>query len=154
MLRARTNSLWLICAIASAWGPPSLAAEYEIRMLDHGSAGMMMFDPDLLKIAPGDTVHFVATDKDHNAASIPGMIPDGAQPFSSQVGEDFKVTLTVPGVYGYRCTPHGSLGMVGLIVVGAAVNEAQAKEASVPGLAHRTFARLFDQLDSQRTAHN
>jgi pseudoazurin len=133
---------------------PSVATEYEIKMLDHGDGGMMMFDPQLLKITPGDTVHFVATDKDHNAASIPGMIPSGAQSFESQIGQDLKVTLTVPGVYGYRCTPHGSLGMVGLIVVGPPVNEAQAKEASVPGLAHRTFARLFDELDSQRTAHN
>jgi len=39
-------------------------------------------------------------------------------------------------------------------VVGSPVNEAQAREANVPGLAHRTFARLFDELDSQRTAHN
>jgi pseudoazurin len=131
-----------------------LAAEYEIKMLDHGDDGMMMFDPELLKIAPGDTVHFLATDKDHNTETIPGMIPDGAKPFASQIGQDFKVTLTVPGVYGYRCSPHGSLGMVGLIVVGSPVNEAQAKEASVPGLAPRTFTRLFDALDAQRTAHN
>ena len=123
-------------------------------MLDHGDDGMMMFDPELLKITPGDTVHFLATDKDHNTETIPGMIPDGASPFASQIGQDFKVTLTVPGVYGYRCSPHGSLGMVGLIVVGSPVNEAQAKEASVPGLAPRTFTRLFDALDAQRTAHN
>lgn len=158
MLRVRTSSLQLFCAlagvIASLSAAPSAAAEYEIKMLDHGDMGMMQFDPQLLKIAPGDTVHFVATDKDHNAVSIPGMIPGGAQPFASQIGQDLKVTLTVPGVYGYRCTPHGSLGMVGLIVVGQPVNEAEAKDASVPGLAHRTFARLFDELDSQRTAHN
>jgi pseudoazurin len=133
---------------------PGLAAEYEIRMLDHGDDGLMMFNPELLKIAPGDSVHFVATDRDHNTETIPGMIPDGAKPFSSQMGQDFKVTLTVPGVYGYRCAPHGSLGMVGLIVVGSPVNEAQAKEANVPGLAHSTFARLFDTLDTQRTARN
>lgn len=158
MLRARMNSLLLTCTVAGAMGllcaTPGTASEYEIKMLDHGDDGMMMFAPQLLKIVPGDTVHFVAADKDHNAESIPGMTPAGAAPFASSIGQDFKITLTVPGVYGYRCAPHGSLGMVGLIVVGAPVNEEQAKEASVPGLAHRTFAKLFDELDSQRTAHN
>ena len=130
------------------------AAEHEIKMMDHGADGMMGFDPQLLKIAPGDSVHFIAADKDHNAETIPGMIPQGAKPFSSGVGQDLTVSFTVPGVYGYRCTPHGALGMVGLIVVGAPVNENTAKEASVPGMAHRTFAKLFDALDSQRTAAN
>jgi hypothetical protein len=44
--------------------------------------------------------------------------------------------------------------MVGLIVVGAPVNEAAAKQVSVPGLANRTFAKLFQTLDSKRTAQN
>jgi hypothetical protein len=30
----------------------------------------------------------------------------------------FDVTLTVPGVYDYYCTPHEGAGMVGRIVVG------------------------------------
>ena len=123
-------------------------------MVNHGADGMMGFDPQLLRIAPGDSVHFVATDKGHDAETIPGMLPDGAKPFSSSIGDDLKVTFSVPGVYGYRCGPHGSLGMVGLIVVGAPVNEDAAKQADVPGLAHRTFAKLFEALDSRRTAQN
>lgn len=143
-----------VLASTMAAALPVGAAEFDIKMLDHGPDGMMRFDPQLLKVAPGDTVHFVAIDKDHNTETIPGMLPDGAKPFSSRTGEDFRVTLSIPGVYGYRCTPHGTLGMVGLIVVGAPVNEQAAKDASVPGLAHRVFAKLFDTLDSQHTARN
>lgn len=128
------------------------AADYQIRMLNQSPDGMMQFSPQLLKIAPGDTVHFLAIDKGHNAKSIDGMIPDGAKPFSSSTGEDFAVSLTVPGVYGYRCTPHGVLGMVGLIVVGKPVNEDAAKTAAMPGMAGRVFAKLFQSLDSSRTA--
>jgi len=114
----------------------------------------MQFDPQLLKISPGDTVHFVAMDKGHNAQSIDGMIPDGAKAFAGGMSEDLTVTLTVPGVYGYRCQPHGTLGMVGLIVVGKPVNENTAKSAALPGAAGRVFARLFQALDSTRTARN
>jgi pseudoazurin len=123
-------------------------------MLNRGSDGQMQFAPQLLKIAPGDTVHFLAIDKGHNAQSIDGMIPGGAKPFAGGIGEDLKITLTVPGVYGYRCNPHGSLGMVGLIVVGSPVNEEVAKTASVPGMARRVFAKLFQTLDTRTTAQN
>ena len=57
------------------------------------------------------------------------------------------MTLSVPGVYGYRCTPHGTLGMVGLIVVGQPTNEEAAKSAAMSGAAGRVFARLFQTLD-------
>lgn len=131
---------------------PSFAADYQVRMLDQGMSGMMQYDPQLLKIAPGDTVHFVAADQGHNVQSIDGMSPAGAKPFAGEIGRNLTVTFTVPGVYGYRCVPHGTLGMVGLILVGNPVNEAQAKAAAMPGMAGRVFAKLFDAIDSQRTA--
>ena len=142
-----------VIAVTAASGP-SRAAEYQVRMLNQGMNGMMQYDPQLLKIAPGDTVHFVATDLGHNVQSIDGMIPAGAKPFSGTIGQNLSVTFTQPGVYGYRCTPHGTLGMVGLVVVGNPVNEAQAKTAAMPGMAGRVFAKLFDTLDSLRTARN
>lgn len=144
----------LACAVllVCGWTHNAGADEYQVRMLNQGMEGMMQFDPQLLKIAPGDTVHFVATDKGHNVQSIDGMIPAGAQSFSGGIGENLNVTFTVPGVYGYRCMPHGSLGMVGLVVVGPPANEAAAKSAEMQGMAGRVFARLFDALDSRRTA--
>ena len=38
----------------------------------------MVFEPSFVKIAPGDTVRFVSTDKGHNAETIKGMLPEGA----------------------------------------------------------------------------
>jgi pseudoazurin len=138
--------------LLAAGAQPALAADYQVQMLNQGMDGMMQYDPQLLKIAPGDTVHFIATDQGHNVQSIDGMIPAGAKPFSGTIGQNLNVTFTVPGVYGYRCTPHGTLGMVGLVVVGTAVNEPEAKAAAMPGMAGRVFAKLFDTLDTQRTA--
>lgn len=133
--------------ILSALGGGAKATEHEIAMRDGPE-----FDPPLVRIAPGDTVHFVAEGKGHNAESIDGMIPDGAQPFAGAVGEDLIVRLTAPGVYGYRCRPHASMGMVGLIVVGAPENEEAAKAAEPPGRARQAFAKQFRQLDGQVSA--
>lgn len=145
-----------ICAalLAAGFVRPADAADHQIRMLNQGVSGAMQYDPQLLKIAPGDSVHFVAQDMGHNVQSIDGMIPNGAMPFRGEIGENLTVTFSVPGVYGYRCLPHGSLGMVGLIVVGDPVNEAAAKSAAMPGMAGRVFAALFQKLDSTRTARN
>ena len=54
------------------------AAEVEVKLLNKGTDGVMVFEPAFVKIAPGDTVKFVSTDKGHNAESIKGMLPDGA----------------------------------------------------------------------------
>ena len=153
MAMTRTGMVFLGTALAAAIRSAP-AAEFQVRMLNQGASGMMQYDPQLLKIAPGDTVHFLATDQGHNVQSIDGMIPGGARPFSGSIGQNLTVTFTVPGVYGYRCTPHGTLGMVGLVVVGSPVNESQARAAAMPGMAGRVFARLFDALDSRRTAKN
>ena len=138
--------------IACVWMHAAAASEFDVKMLNHSASGDMQFDPQLLKVSPGDTVHFLAVDKGHNVQSLDGMIPDGAKAFSGEIGENLTVTFSVPGIYGYRCAPHGTLGMVGLVVVGNPANEAAAKSAAMPGLAGREFAKLFDTLDSKRTA--
>jgi pseudoazurin len=148
------SKLVLGALLACVWTQAAGAAEFEVRMLNKGANGDMQFEPQLLKVSPGDTVHFLAVDKGHNVQSIDGMIPDGAKVFSGSIGENLTVTFTVPGIYGYRCAPHGMLGMVGLVVVGSPANEAAAKSAAMPGLAGRVFAKLFDTLDSKRTAQN
>ena len=51
------------------------AENYEVKMLNQGSEGYMVFEPSVLKINKGDSVTFVATDAAHNSASIEGMIP-------------------------------------------------------------------------------
>lgn len=146
------STFFLSALLACVWMQPAAAAEFDVRMLNHGANGDMQFDPQLLRVSPGDAVHFMAVDKGHNVQSIDGMIPDAAKAFSGEIGQNLTVTLTVPGIYGYRCAPHGTLGMVGLVVVGDPANEAAAKAAAMPGLAGRQFAKLFDVLDSRRTA--
>jgi pseudoazurin len=122
------------------------AAEVDVKMLNKGAAGAMVFEPPLVKIAPGDTVHFIATDKGHDALSVDGMIPDGAQPFAGELGKDVTVTFTVQGVYGVKCKPHYGMGMVGVVVVGDPVNLDAVKAVKQTGLAKKVFAKLLDEV--------
>ena len=92
-------------------------ANFEVKMLNQGQDGVMVFEPSLLKINVGDTVTFKATDAAHNSASIPGMIPNGASSWNGELSRDISVTFDVPGVYGYQCTPHTMMAMVGVIQV-------------------------------------
>jgi pseudoazurin len=128
------------------------AAEVEVKMLNKGSEGVMVFEPALVKINPGDTVKFVASDKGHNVETVDGMLPEGGQKFVGKVNEELAITFDKAGVYGYKCKPHYGMGMVGMIVVGDATNTDQAKEAKHPGKAKQAFANLFDKLAATQTA--
>jgi pseudoazurin len=130
----------------------ALAAEVEVKMLNKGAEGLMVFEPALVKIEPGDTVKFVASDKSHNAESIKGMLPEGATPFAGKMNEDVVVTFDKAGVYGVKCMPHHAMGMVALIVVGKPDNLDAAKAAPQSGKAKQVFAALFDRLTQQAAA--
>ena len=75
-----------------------------------------------------------------------GMLPDGAEPFAGKMSAEVDVTFDKPGVYGIRCKPHYSLGMVALVVVGDPVNLDAAKAVKQVGKAKQAFATLFDQV--------
>ncbi|PIO96641.1 pseudoazurin [Pleomorphomonas carboxyditropha] len=123
------------------------AADVEVKMLNKGAKGVMVFEPDLIKIQPGDSVTFVSTDPGHDAMSIPSMLPEDAQPFEGKLGKDVTVTFTQPGVYGVKCKPHYVMGMVAVVVVGdAAPNLEAAKTAKNPGKAGKVFAELLGGL--------
>lgn len=128
------------------------AAEVEIKLLNKGTEGAMVFEPALVKIAPGDTVKFLATDKGHNAETIKGMLPDGAASFVGKNGEDISVKFDQAGVYGIKCLPHYGMGMVALIVVGTPANEDQARAIPQVGKAKQAFAALFEKLAATKTA--
>lgn len=105
-------------ALAAMMGSAAFAETFEVRMLNKGESGSMVFEPAALRIAAGDTVKFIPADKGHNAETVKGMIPEGASKFSGKINEEFDVTLTEPGFYGVKCKPHWGMGMVMVIAVG------------------------------------
>ena len=97
---------------------PVIAADHTIEMLSSSNGEMMVFKPAVLKIAPGDSVTWKATNPGHNTASIAEMTPDASLEWNGKINEELKITFTKEGVYGYKCTPHYVLGMIGIIAVG------------------------------------
>ena len=72
---------------------------------------------EVVKIDVGDTIEWLPKNKGHNveflaAPSIKSL------PEKSDLDVIHRITFDLPGVYLYQCTPHGNMGMLGLIVVG------------------------------------
>lgn len=118
----------------SVFGVVTSAANHEVRMLNSGAEGFMVFEPAIVKAAVGDTVTFKATDMAHNSASIEGMIPEGANSWNGAMSQDITVTVNKEGIYVYQCTPHSMMAMVGVIQVGESrsnIDSIQSKLAAV-----------------------
>lgn len=117
-------------ALVLALAGTALAAEHEVKMLNKGEAGMMVFEPAYVRAEPGDVIRFVPTDKSHNAESIKEVLPEGVETFKSKINEEFELTVTEPGLYGVKCTPHYAMGMVALIQVGEDPSNLEAAQSA------------------------
>ncbi len=125
----------------------TLAAEHEVKMLNKGAAGTMVFEPSYVRAEPGDVIHFVPTDKSHDVQSIDTMLPEGVAPFKGEISKPYDLTVTVPGVYGIKCSPHFSMGMVALVQVGEApANLDAAKAVKLPKKAQQRMDADFAQV--------
>lgn len=124
---------------------PVAAKDFTIQMKNKGAAGPMVFEPAFVKMAPGDTIHIVPTDKTHDANTVPGMFPAGAAPLVGKVNQPINAKLDKPGIYGIECKTHLSLGMVAVVQVGPATNLAQARLAAgkLPPLAKKRMLPML-----------
>lgn len=143
----KTLKVLAAAAVLAMAAAPAFAANFEVHMLNKGVDGAMVFEPALTRIEPGDTVTFIPTDKGHNAESIKGMAPEGAEDFKGAMGKEVVETFTLPGAYGVKCAPHVGMGMVALIVVGEPTNLDAVKEVKVPGKAKERFETMFEELE-------
>ena len=138
MFRTLMTSAALIITLGGAVS----AETFEVKMLNKGEGGTMIFEPAGLRIAAGDTVKFLATTKGHNAEAVDGMIPEGAESFAGKINEEIEVTLTEPGFYGVKCKPHFAMGMVMVIAVG---DEAAAPDAFLEGRLPKKAKQRFEE---------
>ena len=123
------------------------AATHEIKMLNNGKEGIMVFEPAYLKAAKGDTIKFVPTDPAHDVSSV--VIPKSAKAFSAPSNKPLTIKVSEEGVYVYECKAHLPMAMVGVIQVGNPPNlkEAQDKAKELA----KTFAMNKDRLDKYLT---
>lgn len=141
----RNSSIALLLTTALLCSP-ALAQTHEVKMLTRSATAGMVYEPDYLQIAPGDTVKFIPTQSGHNAATLPELLPEGAQPFKGKINHEIEQTFTVPGLYGIQCIPHLAMGMVMLIQVGKPSDQPPQLPATLP---KRALDRLNTSLQQQ-----
>jgi pseudoazurin len=138
-----------LAAILLAIGMGTAHAEdITIDMLNKRDDGAkMVYSQDIATIDVGDTITWLPTNKGHNVEFIAG--PDGWEaPKKSKLSKEYSYTFDTPGVYLYQCTPHKSMGMIALVVVGDLTQEGvdAIKDAKVKGKSKKKLKELLAEL--------
>ena len=114
------KTLYFLMAVFSFVFVSSLAYadNITIDMLNKRDDGAkMVYSEDITRIEVGDTITWVPTSKGHNVHFIAG--PEGWElPKKSKNNKEVSITFDTPGVYLYQCTPHATMGMIAMVVVG------------------------------------
>jgi len=133
-----------LCAMAQA----ASAKDIIVHMKNQGAEGAMVFEPSFIKAAPGDVIHFQPSDAAHNAETIPTMLPAGAAPIKGMMSKEVTMTVTKPGLYGIKCMPHFSMGMVALVQVGKVTSAdiAAAKAVKLPPFAAKRMTAMLEKV--------
>ena len=110
-LSAKTRCIFLAAVV--------MVASVNVGAEEHIVKGVItQWQPLVTFAKPGDTIRFTNM-AGHDTASMESLIPEGASEWHSKLGEEgFTVTVDKEGAYVYKCTPHITTGMVGVIVVG------------------------------------
>ena len=107
---------YLVLAAAMLMSSPAFATDMTIEMLNKDADGnKMVYSEEIARVDVGDTITWVPTTKGHNVEMISS--PNNIK-FKSKNNKEVSITFDTPGVYLYQCTPHASMGMIALVVVG------------------------------------
>ena len=123
------------------------AEDMTIDMLNKRADGeKMVYSVDVAKIDVGDTITWLPASKGHNVHFIAG--PDGWDlPKKSKNNKEVAITFDTPGIYLYQCTPHASMGMIGLVIVGGDTSNIDAiAKAKVRGKSKKKLKKLLGEL--------
>lgn len=114
------------------------------------ASGMFRFAPDLVRIAPGETVTFLNSRGSHTVKTQRGLWPEGAPKVDIAGRLRAEVPFDQPGLYGLICGRHGKYGMVMLVAVGdvdaTADDLAEVDSFRVSALAKAGFRRLLSAV--------
>ena len=126
----------------------TFAADITVETLNKRDSdnARMVYSEDISRIDVGDTITWIPTTKGHNVHFLAG--PDGWEiPKKSKFNKEVSITFDVPGVYFYQCTPHKSMGMIALVVVGGDTSNKDAiAKVKAFGKSKKKLKALIDQL--------
>ena len=122
------------------------AVDMTIDMLNKNADGeRMVYSTEVAKVAVGDTITWLPASKGHNVHFI--SAPDGVELVKSKMNKEFPFTFEKEGIYLYQCTPHKSMGMIGLVVVGENTDNLDSvKKTKVVGKTKKKLKELLENL--------
>ena len=142
------NLIALVVTVFSVVFVSSMAysADMSIDMLNKLGKEKMVYSVDVAEIDAGDTITWLPATKGHNVHFIAG--PDGWDlPKKSKNNKEVAITFDTPGIYLYQCTPHASMGMIGLVIVGGDTSNIDAiAKAKVRGKSKKKLKKLLGEL--------
>ena len=146
------KNFYLIFMLVCFMGGMVLSAKAEekepliIEMLNKRGKEKMLYGQDVVKIDVGQTITWTPDSKGHNVQFV--SVPDGVEKVKSKLSKEFSYTFEQEGAYLYVCTPHASMGMIGVVVVGNSdVNLDEVLDYKFRGKSKKKFKKIVKLLE-------
>ena len=146
------RNFYLIFMLVCFMGGMVLSAKAEekepliIEMLNKRGKEKMLYGQDVAKIDVGQTITWTPDSKGHNVQFV--SVPEGVEKVKSKLSKEFSYTFEQEGVYLYVCTPHASMGMIGVVVVGESdVNLDEVLNYKFRGKSKKKFKKIAKSLE-------
>ena len=145
------RNFYLIFMLVCFMGGMVLSAKEEekepliIEMLNKRGKEKMLYGQDVVKIEVGQTITWTPDSKGHNVQFV--SVPEGVEKVKSKLSKEFSYTFEQEGGYLYVCTPHASMGMIGMGIVGESdVNLDEVLDYKFRGKSKKKFKKIIKSL--------
>ena len=146
------RNFYLIFMFVCLMGGMVLSAKAEekepliIEMLNKRGKEKMLYGQDVARVDVGQTITWTPDSKGHNVQFV--SVPEGVEKVKSKLSKEFSYTFEQEGVYLYVCTPHASMGMIGMVIVGESdVNLDEVKKYKFRGKSKKKFKKILESLE-------
>ena len=148
------KNFYLIFMLVCFMGGMVLSAKAEekepliIEMLNKRDKEKMLYSQDVARVEVGQTIIWTPNSKGHNVQFV--SVPEGVEKVKSKLSKEFSYTFEQEGAYLYVCTPHASMGMIGVVIVGntpSDINLDEVKKYKVRGKSKKKFKKILKSLE-------
>ena len=146
------RNFYLIFMVVCFMGGMVLSAKAEekepliIEMLNKRGKEKMLYGQDVARVEVGQTITWTPDSKGHNVQFV--SVPEGVEKVKSKLSKEFSYTFEQEGVYLYVCTPHASMGMIGMVIVGESdVNLDKVLDYKFRGKSKKKFKKILKSLE-------
>ena len=117
-----------------------------IEMLNKRGKEKMLYSQDVARVEVGQTITWTPDSKGHNVQFV--SVPEGVEKVKSKLSKEFSYIFEQEGVYLYVCTPHASMGMIGVVVVGDSdINLDEVLDYKFRGKSKKKFKKIAKSLE-------